>query len=160
MTNRRAVIRLGSAAFTAILAGCVGGGGGDAGEEGENGEATATPTETPAGTQLTDLVEITGHEWRGRSILSATVRNISDSTIGTLQIDVNVYDGDTRISDGYGTITDLPSGIEDTVRVRMGDFSAVPCEAATTYDLVPNFYFNNEQYEERFEYEYDPDFCE
>lgn len=124
-------------------------------------DGTSSDATTQTGTQLTDVIEITNHEWRGRTILEATVRNKTDSTIGTLQIDVNVYNDDTRISDGYGTISDLPGGIEDTVRVsNMSDFSAVPCEAATTYDLVPNFYFENTRYEERMEYEYNPEFCE
>lgn len=154
MTTRRHVLTLAGTTAAAALAGCSSDG--DSGSD-SNGDSGTDST----GTQLTDIIEITNHEWRGRSILEATVRNKTDSTIGTLQIDVNVYAGDERISDGYGTITDLPGGIEDTVRVsNMSDFSAVPCEDATTYDLVPNFYFENTQYEQRFEHEYNPEFCE
>jgi len=155
--SRRSVLRTSAAAATIGLAGCA-----SSDDDGDgNGDGNGDGTTSQDGTQLPDLVEIVDHEWRGRTILEATVRNKTESTIGTLQVDVNVYADDERISDGYGTITDLPGGIEETVRVsNMSDFSAVPCDAATTYDLVPNFYFENTQYEERMDFEYNPEFCE
>jgi hypothetical protein len=170
--SRRSVLRTSAtvaAGATVGLAGCASNGNGDGNGNGDNNDGTTTndngdtggETTTQTGTQLTDIVEIVSHQWRGPTILEATVRNKTDSTIGTLQIDVNVYDGDTRLSNGYGTITDLPGGIEDTVRVsNMSDYSAAPCDAATTYELVPNFYFEETHYEQRMEYEYNPQFCE
>jgi hypothetical protein len=155
--SRRSLLRASAstvaAGATVALAGCA--------SSDDDGNGDGGGTTTPTGNQLTDIVEIVSHEWRGRSILEATVRNRTDTTIGTLQIDVNVYADEERISNGYGTITDLPGGTEDTVRVsNMSDFSAAPCDAATTYELVPNFYLENQQYEKRMEFEYDPEFCE
>jgi len=153
--NRRSVLKLTGTVAVASTAGCSG----DTSDDGSNGDGS-TPTPTSEGTQLSDLVGLPSHEWRGSSIVDVTVRNKTDSTIGLLQVDVNVYDGDTRIGDGYGTITDLPGGTEETVTVRISNFDAAPCEAATTYELVPNFSYEGADYEDRREYEYNPSACQ
>jgi len=149
--NRRNVLRAVTAATIAGVAGCV-----STGDDGNSGGGD----DGGGGTQISDIVELPNHEWRGASILEVTVRNVSESTVETMQVDVNMYDGDERVGDGYWTITELPPGVEETVQVRIDNLSAAPCESVDTYDIVPNFYFDGTDYEDRREYDYDPEFCE
>jgi hypothetical protein len=138
------------------LAGCSSSDDGNGNGGSGNGDS---PTPTPEGTQLSDIVKITSHEWRGSSILEVAVQNQTEDTLDIVQVEANLYDGDTRIGHSYTNISSLAAGVKQTSDIRFLDLDAAPCEAATQYDLVPNFYYDSEDYEERYEYEYNPEFC-
>lgn len=157
LPNRREFLKYSTAAVLApAVAGCVSSSD-DGNGGGEGGTPTATPT--PEGTTLTDIVGITSHAFRGPSILEVTVENKTEDTLDLVQVEANLYQEDTRLAHSYTNISSLAGGVKQTSEIQFLDMDFPPCDT-TRYDLVPNFYYDSTQYEERYEYEYNPEFCD
>jgi len=154
IVNRRNVLSATSSVAFIGLAGCT------SGDSSGNSNEDSEEANENSGTELTDIVTIEDHEWRGATLLELKVRNLTSDTIDLVQVEADVYVDDERINNAYTNISSLPGETVETSEIRFTEsYDRDPCEA-DRYELVPNFYYQNEDYEIRMEYEFNPDFCE
>ncbi|TQQ79763.1 hypothetical protein EGH24_09690 [Halonotius terrestris] len=156
--NRRDVLTASGSVAIIGLAGCTSGD--SSNDENGNSNEDSDDSNENSGTDLTDILTIEDHEWRGTSLLEVKVRNQTSDTLDLVQVEADVYVGDERINHSYTNISSLPGETVETSEIRFTEsYDRNPCEA-DRYELVPNFYYENEDYEKRMEYEFNQDFCE
>lgn len=156
---RRNLLSFAGTVTVAGLAGCISSGVSDDTAR-ETDEAGGGSVDGGTQTELTDILQIEDHEWLAASILEVTVRNIIDDTLDLVQVEADVYVGDERTNHAYTNISSLPAGTVETSEIQFTESYDRNPREADRYDLVPNFYYDGEDYEERIEYEFNPEFYE
>lgn len=149
--NRRTFLTA-VAGTTTLLAGCSSSNNTD---EEENGEQITTETTSDANS-LTDFVELSSHEFTYSStglVLKTTVKNVSGNTLDLINIQSNLYEGDTRIANSSMNVSELGAGIKDTAEMSFYDAEPSDLEKVGSYEITVQTAPEIESYERTYSFE-------
>ena len=142
--DRRQYLTAVGVGFTTALAGC----GGSSNTEPEQEES------------LEDYVQLRDHEFTQPPVgsglnMDVTVENVSDSTLGLINVDSNVYIDNERVDDGGVAFGDLPAGTTETDDLSLIETTGDIWSEITNYEIIVSTHPEGVREELQETYEFD-----